>query len=324
MRKDDFTKLADAQIGSTLHRPFLLVSFNEDTSRNGKPYLHIHLSDGYAEEEAKLFDCSADDLSRMNVSKDMLVDVTLSITEYHGGKSLIIKDIAPTADTTLSVLDFVKSPPVDLDVMFNEICQLVQQAANDYNGTCKPLAELTLRILNDKKQSFMDSSAAVGMHHNLRGGLLYHTYRMVQSADALCNVYTRLDRELLLCGAALHDIGKIWEYDTSITGSAEVTSRGLLFGHLYMGASLIKQYTVKENYNPEKVQLLIHLILSHHGKPEWGAVTRPAVAEAMVLHYVDNIDAKMYMFEDQYESVEPGALSQRVAGLENRVYVPKL
>ena len=124
--------------------------------------------------------------------------------------------------------------------------------------------------------------------------------------------------------ALLHDIGKIWEYDTSATGDAEFTASGVLFGHLYLGASLIKKYTEGKNYNREKVQLLIHMILSHHGTQEWGAVACPSIPEAFALHYIDNLDAKMYVCEEFYEQLDPGAISEkRPFGLDNRIYRPR-
>ena len=253
-----------------------------------------------------------------------------------------MSNLAPTSDTTLSVADFVKLPPVDLDTMYNEIISMLtaagsssdvengEQAENEEVGTVNssdthvPISDLVIRILTKYKDAYMTSSAAVSMHHNLRGGLLYHSYRMVKAADAICNVYTNLDRELLMCGAAIHDIAKIWEYDTSESGDAALTSRGVLFGHLYMGASLIKGFTAGHDYNKEKVQMLIHMILSHHGTQEWGAVACPAIPEALALHYIDNLDAKMYMFEEQYENLAEGEISEKkVFGLDNRVYKPK-
>ena len=162
------------------------------------------------------------------------------------------------------------------------------------------------------------------MHHNMLGGLLYHSYRMVKSADALCGVYDILDRELMICGAALHDIGKLWEYNTSVTGEAEFTPSGILFGHIYLGASLIKRYTEGGNYDMEKVQRLVHMILSHHGTREFGAVVCPATAEAFALHYIDNIDAKLYMCEDFYAQLEEGTITDKKPfGLDNRIYRPK-
>ena len=324
MRKDDYTKLADVRIGETLSRPVLVCAISEHVSRNGKPFLRVSLRDGFSEQTAMLFDASVSTLSALGVYKDTIADVTLSVTEFQGGKSYKITEIAPTSDKTLMLNDFVKAPPVNPDVMYSEICELVQSAADTCGGTCTPLTDLAMRILSDHQKGFMTSSAAIAMHHAMRGGLLYHSYRMVKAADALCTVYTGLDRELLLCGTVLHDIGKLWEYSTSPSGEAEFTSSGVLFGHLYMGASLIKKYTADQNYNAEKVQLLIHMILSHHGTQEFGAVACPAIPEALALHHIDDLDAKMHMFEEQYETLQPGELSEKKPfGLDNRVYMPK-
>ena len=123
------------------------------------------------------------------------------------------------------------------------------------------------------------------------------------------------------CGTSLHDIGKLWEYKTSVSGDAKYTPSGVLFGHLYLGASLIKKYTDGKNYNMEKVQLLIHMILSHHGTQEWGAVSCPSIPESFALHHIDNLDAKIYMCEDYYESMSPGEVTEKKPfGLDNRIY----
>ena len=184
----------------------------------------------------------------------------------------------------------------------------------------EPLME-ALKILEDNKEHYMSSSAAISIHHNIKGGLLYHSYRMVKAADALCKVYSILDRELLICGAALHDIGKIWEFNTSAAGSAETAKPGVLFGHLYMGAALIKDYTKGMDYSKEKVQMLIHLILSHHGTQEFGAVACPATPEAFALHNIDELDARIYMCEDHFEKLAPGEFTEKKPfGIDNRLY----
>ena len=317
----------NAEIGSTLSRPLLLSAIEENTDKNGNAYVKVTLKDGFSDVTAVMFSTSAADLEARLITVNTVVDAIIAVSEYQGNKSYKVANLSPAADKLLSVSDFVKLPPVDLDVMYDEIISMLNSAANNYENTYTPLSDLAIRILTKYKDSYMTSSAAISMHHNLRGGLLYHSYRMVKAADAICNVYMALDRELLLCSAALHDIGKIWEYDTSETGDAAFTSSGILFGHLYMGASLIKGFAnVKDKapYHAEKVQLLIHLILAHHGTQEWGTVACPAIPEAMALHYIDNLDAKMYMFEEQYKSLGRGEISEkRVFGLENRVYKPK-
>ncbi len=323
MDKEDYIKFSEADMGSTLTRPVLVSSINENVARNGKPFVKLTLKDGFSEQVATMFDTTAEDLEQSGISKNTVADVELSVGEYQGSKSFKVNSIRPNDNPLLSINDFTKVPPFDMDFMYDKICELIKDAADKNLRKYTPLSELALHILSDYKKRYMTSSASVTMHHNLRGGLLYHSYRMVRTANAICSIYS-LDRELMLCGAALHDIGKIWEYDTSATGDAEFTASGVLFGHLYLGASLIKKYTEGKNYNREKVQLLIHMILSHHGTQEWGAVACPSIPEAFALHYIDNLDAKMYVCEEFYEQLDPGAISEkRPFGLDNRIYRPR-
>ena len=321
--QDLYPLFRDAQLGDKLERPVLITSVADATSRNGDNFVKISMKDGVTEERSNVFNTSVGKLAVMGIKKDTVADVKITIGEYRGRRSVNIEDIRPCADPNITPMDFCKLPPIDMDVMYDEICALLESCADDMGGTCTPLSKLALTILQENRKGYMHSSAAVSMHHNMRGGLLYHSYRMVKAADAICNVYTDLDRELLLCGTALHDIGKIWEYQTTEDGSASFTKSVILFGHLYMGASLIKKYTDGENYNLEKVQLLIHLILSHHGLHEWGAVSCPAIPEAFALHYIDNLDAKIYACEDKFDALHPGELTaDRPFGMPNYIYKP--
>ncbi len=325
MKKNKYKTFSEMQINESQVRPVLVSTINENISKNGKPFLKITLKDGQSEQTALMFDISAAQLADMGIKKDSIADVDISVSEYQGARNYKIKDIWLTKDNDVNIKDFIRMPPVDQNVMYQEICQLIKNSANDYNGKYTPLSDLAIEILEHYKERYMNSSAAVSMHHNIRGGLLYHSYRMIKSADALCGVYSILDKELMMCGTALHDIGKLWEYDTSFSGSAEFTPSGILFGHLYLGASLIKKFTDGKNYNKEKVQMLIHMILSHHGLHEWGTVTCPSTPEAFALHYIDNIDAKIYTCEDYFENMSSGTITDKKPfGLENRLYKSKL
>lgn len=322
---NNYPKLADVRVGDTVRRPVLVGAVKEAVDKNGNTFVKITVKDGMTDVTAMMFKADKKLLESMGVTEGSVADIQLNISDYNGAKSYKIEKISPTKDTSLSAGDFIKMPPLDIDLMYSEICELVKSSANDYGGKYTPLSQLALKILDDKKQQYMTSSAAVTMHHNIRSGLLYHSYRMVKAADAICGIYSKLDRELLLCGTALHDIGKIWEYSTSPLGDAEFTSSGVLFGHLYLGASLIKKYSAADNYNMEKVQLLTHLILAHHGTREFGAVVCPAIPEAFALYYIDNLDAKMYVCEEQYEQLPPGAITEKKPfGLDNRIYRPAI
>ena len=317
-------KLADVQIGDNFTRTLLIKAINTEVASNGKPYIKITITDGETQQSVVVFDTTVEALAAEGIMPDVMADVNLQVENYKGSKSFKIVSIHPTTDPTVNIMDYIKMPPMDIDMMYTEIIGAIRASADSLNGKYEPLAQLAEAIIENNKEGYIKSSAAVSMHHAIRGELLYHTYRMVKSAIAICDVYSILDKELLICGAALHDIGKLWEYKTSESGNAEFTPDGALLGHLYIGASLIKGYTAKHNYSPEKVELLVHLLLSHHGQREWGAVQLPAVPEAIVLHHIDDIDAKMYMCEENYEQLDPGKMtSKKVFGLDTNLYKAK-
>ena len=318
--EDTYTKFSKQELDSDLVRPVLITSISEAQARNGKPFLNINMLDGESEIQAKMFDMTAAALKNNGINDGMVVKATLHKKLFNGAPSYTAEKIEKD-NCGMAVEDLVKKPPVDIEEMYSKVCELLESTKTE--GEFTPLANLALEIIGENEARFKTSSASVFMHHNLRGGLLYHTYRMMLAADALCAVYSCLDRELLLCGTALHDIGKIWEYKTSVVGSAEYTKHGVLFGHLYMGASLIKEHSQNGDYNKEKIMMLTHMILSHHGLAEWGAVRGPAFAEAYVLHYIDNIDAKVYACEDQTVSVKEGDISEKTPhGMYNNLYRP--
>ncbi|MBQ1388621.1 MAG: HD domain-containing protein [Clostridia bacterium] len=324
MDKNDYQKFSSAQIGEMIKRPALVAAIAEARDKNNNPFVRITLKDGFSEIMPNMFKTNISALSGQGIVEGCVADTVVSVSEYNGAKSYRIERISLCTDPNISATDFMKLPPIDVEVMYNEICSIIKAAADDMNGNYLPISDLALTILSDKKSRYITSSAAISMHHNMRGGLIYHSYRMVKAADALCSVYPTLNRELLVCGAALHDIGKIWEYNTDTSGEAAFTSSGVLFGHLYLGASLIKKYTEGKNYNSEKVKLLTHMILSHHGTREFGAVVCPAASEAFALFYIDNLDAKLYACEDHYETIDPGSITDKKPfGLDNRIYRPQ-
>ena len=323
--KNSYIKFTDAQLGTKLERPVLVAAIAENLSeKSNKPFIKFTMKDGFSDINAIMFDMTAATLAQNGITAGCVADAVLSVGEYQGAKNFKALSVTPCRNGNIIPDDFTKLPPLGLDIMYDEICGLIRDAADDRGGQYTPLSELALHILSERKAEYMSSSAAVSMHHNLRGGLLYHSYRMVKAADALCGVYSILDRELMLCGTALHDIGKIWEYATTITGEASFTREGVLYGHLYMGAEYVRNIAKKDNYDPEKVRMLVHMILSHHGTQEWGAVSCPATPEAFALHYIDNIDAKIYMCEDAYENLPRGGLTEKKPfGLDNRIYKPE-
>ena len=179
--------------------------------------------------------------------------------------------------------------------------------------------ELVSRILLDNREKLLYWPAAKTNHHAYKGGLLYHVFRMMKTGEALCDIYSVLDRDLLLTGIILHDIEKLSEYESLQNGMVEkYTVQGNLIGHLVMGVNKIEKYAEELGMTTEKKMLVEHMLLSHHGQYEFGSPVLPAFPEAKALHYIDNIDAKLEMMENELQSLGEGQISdKRFFGIDN-------
>ncbi len=325
------TRFEETEIGNNYDMTLLVVRIEERTTKKGDPYCRLTLSDGKTQQEANLFNNNTrESLKLQGVTEEKPVDVRLKCTEFQNQKNYTVDSINPARLTDEEKATLIKMPPLPRQQMLLDMIRIVLDSSGrqyDKDNVIIPeddysLTALTVRLISKNSKAFSSSSAAKSMHHNLMGGLLYHTYRMVKAAYSICDIYTTLNRELLVCGTALHDIGKIEELSTSELGAANYTPDGRLFGHALIGIEMIDKMVAeadsaagRETYNREDVRLLKHLIASHHGTLEWGAITLPAVPEAMVLHNIDMIDSRMYMYEEGLASTKPGSVSDYINGI---------
>ena len=320
---EGYTTFSQAEAGQTFERPVYVADYTQGSAKNGEPFLTVTMLDGKTSQQAKLFSTSAARLeNELGVTKQTVADVKIDVSIYNGAKSFTIKDIRPCADTSLSASDFAKLPPLDIDQMYDEICRIIKDLPNPKPDKT-PLSKPALALLEEHKEKFKTSSAAVYMHHNYKGGLIYHTYRMVKAAAAMCEIYKELDKEILVCATALHDLGKINEHNTDPVGNAETTELAALYGHLYLGAMFFSNKCAQiTGCDKERQRLLTHCILAHHGQGEWGAVRTPATPEAFALHYIDNLDAKIESCNIMYEQTQPGKSTEKKLAGFDRLYKP--
>lgn len=310
----------EMEIDKMYEAVMLLGGMTQKTARNGNPYMELSLSDGEDSIIARKFSCTEQELTAIGIEKNSLVKLMVNVGEYNGSKNYTVNTVAPAFGTTLSIEDFVLKAPVDEEHDFEELLRYVKESHVDSFRDFEycSIADLTTTLLEENKDVFCKSSAAKMVHHNLIGGLLYHTLTMVRNAEKIMETYPELNRELLICGTALHDIGKVREMDTTLTGAAEYTSEGRLLGHAAIGIIMIEEKVQQKNcYDPERIKLLEHMLAAHHGQLEYGAITTPAIPEAMVLHALDMIDSRTFMFNNAYKSMEDGMLSGNIYGLEN-------
>ena len=181
------------------------------------------------------------------------------------------------------------------------------------------LKTIVTAILADNREALLYWPAAYKLHHAVRGGLLMHTLSIVRLSQGVCKIYPFVDGELLLAGAILHDISKLQEFVVSDTGIAEgYSTEGNLLGHLAMGAVKIDRYAERLGIDRKTAVLLEHMVLSHHGQPEYGAAVRPMIIEAEILSQLDLMDAEIYAMKQALESTSSGDFSQRLWSLDNR------
>ncbi len=290
----------------------LVKSVDKKTSSKGDTYLDFTLSDSEGEINAKLWNYN-ENLHGVYDS-NVLVKVRGTVSVYNGTDQLRIERIRPVNDEdNVKIEDFVKTAGYDGSAMYDALFNL---AANFED---KELSLLVTTILNDNRLSLLYWPAAFKLHHAIRGGLLLHTLSIVRLCENICQIYPFVNRELLISGAILHDIAKISEFTVADSGIATGYSvKGNLIGHLAEGAILVRQTALKTGVSEETSNLIEHMLLSHHGDPEFGAAVRPMFMEAEILSELDMLDARIYEMKEAVEGVADGEFTGRLWSMDNR------
>lgn len=287
---------------------------DKKTAKNGNAYLDIVLSDKSGEVFAKLWDYN--EVSHGKYETDMFVKIRGTLSKYNGNDQLRIEKIRPVvASDNVNVADYVQSA----DFSGEDMLGILTAAVNGFKD--EQLKKIVLCLLNENKEKILYFPAAFRLHHAIRGGLLMHTASIVRLCEGVCRVYPFVNRELLISGAILHDIAKTIEFEVRETGLASgYTVEGNLIGHLVKGAMMIEKAGEKLGIDKEKSLLLQHMVLSHHGEPDFGAAVRPLFLEAELLSELDLMDARVYEIMNATDSINKGEFTNRLWALEDRKF----
>lgn len=290
----------------------IIKNIDKKTSSKGDTYLDITLGDGDGEINAKLWRYSP--ISHGEYTANQIVKVRGLISQYNGADQLRIERIrSSTAEDNVKAEDFVKSAQYSGEEMFNELYSLAENFKDD------ELKTIVCEILKDNRLKLLYWPAAFKLHHAVRGGLLLHSLSIVRLAQSVCKIYPFVDSDLLIAGAILHDIAKIAEFEVADSGIATgYSTEGNLLGHLTMGAMVIEKYAEKLNINRELAMLLEHMVLSHHGEPEFGAAVRPGFIEAELLSELDLMDSRVYEMHEAVSATTPKEFTARLWAMDNR------
>ncbi|MBQ8783863.1 MAG: HD domain-containing protein [Clostridia bacterium] len=290
----------------------LVKTIEVKKTAKGLLYLDMMLTDSSGEINAKLWDYKEE--LHSGIKANSIVKVRGSESIFNDMPQLRVDRIRPAVEAdNVRVEDFVPSAEYSGETLFDAVYEVADNFENE------ELKLLVTSILSEHKEKLTVCPAAFRLHHAIRGGLMYHTLSVLRLAQSVCKIYPSVDSELLFSGVILHDVAKIREFELSETGIVSGYSvEGSLVGHLVRGAMDIEIRGRELNINPELLMLVEHMVISHHGEPEFGAAVRPMFLEAEILSQLDLLDARIYEVTQAVSEVQPGDFTPRQWALENR------
>jgi 3'-5' exoribonuclease len=291
----------DLRVGSSVDTTFLVMEkeLKEFVTKEGY-YLQVKLGDGTGSIWAKCWE-RAEEAASLFEAGD-IIRVKGAVESFRGKLQLIFNLEGIERSTELfDVAEYLPRTQKNRNVLWDELITTAESIENEY------LKRLVLLFLNDSDfiEGFKNAPAAKIHHHNYIGGLLEHTHSVVLLCKTISGLYPELDRDLLLTGAILHDIGKLLAYNYGTT--IDVTEAGGLLDHIVLGYRMVEERIKSIEGFPEELELrVLHLILSHHNYGEWGSPVRPLFAEAEALFLADMVDAQLMEFRQiqRYEEAK--------------------
>jgi len=303
--------IANHQIGDPFDDFVLIKEATKGVASNGKPFLTLILRDATGEIEAKLWDATKEDEAIF--IPEQIIRISGNLNEFRGKPQMRIGTIRLAQPTDgVQVSDFVEKAPVERELLIETITSAIFEMDNP------SLQRIVRAFIKKYQEDLLIYPAASRNHHEYVSGLAHHIVGMLSLAKEIHKLYPEVNKDLLYAGVILHDIGKLKELSGVVT--TNYTLEGKLLGHIPIMVEEIGHMAKELNIEGEEVVILQHLILSHHGKAEWGSPKPPLVREAELLHLIDLIDAKMNMLNRALDKVNPGEFTPRLFAMDNRAF----
>lgn len=277
--------------GHTVKAHFLLTRKSRKDKKGGGAYTLLEFTDRSGSIDGIAWENLSADLKTVESGDFVFVEGT--VNEYNERTEIMVNAITRLDDREIDPADFIAQSRENLDEVMREITAIARRIVNPH------LSRLTALFLNDQPlmTKFRTAPAAKKVHHVYLGGLAVHTRDLMRLAAAIGPVYPTVDLDLLVTGAFLHDIGKIHEYEYH--KKIDLTTRGRMLGHIIIGYEIVAARINEILDFPEDLRLkILHIIVSHHGELEWGSPTLPLFPEALIIHFLDNLDAKHEIMKD--------------------------
>ncbi len=296
---------------------FLVLAKQQRTTKQNKPYLNLVLGDKTGQIEGRVWEPGDPRIAKVFERGD-LVKVRGTVSRYDDRAQVKVDQLRKALDGEADKMDMLPATSRDVGELWRMLEASVASLTNP------DLKRLLTALLADPAiaQAYKEAPAARQLHHAWLGGLLEHVVSLLGLADRVAAHYSMLNRDLLITGVVLHDIGKIRELSWE-TGF-DYTVEGVLLGHIQMGVDLVEKTIAGLPDFPDRLRtLVLHMILSHHGKLEFGSPKLPMIPEALVLNFLDDLDAKMQAMASEFERSAregraPNELTGKVWALDQR------
>ncbi|MFO0795472.1 MAG: HD domain-containing protein [Candidatus Brocadiaceae bacterium] len=278
--------ISNLKSGEAVEDVFLVVKKEVRETKDKKPYLNLQLADKSGSLEARKWDATSQICD--SFQKDAFVRIKGVVETFNNILQIKISEVSLVPDAQIEMSEFIPCTEKDISLLKDELREIFRTIQDVH------LSKLLTNIFQDKiiQNAFFTAPAAMQNHHAYLGGLLEHVVSLSKLAISFAGLYPAVKRDLLLTGVILHDIGKIREL--SYERSFQYTDEGYLLGHITSGVLIVQKKAMEiEGFPSDLLNGLLHMILSHHGELEWGSPVKPAIPEAIALHYLDNLDAKI-------------------------------
>ena len=273
---------------------FVVVSKQIKPKKTGEPYLALTLGDRSGQLDAKMWDNVEEVLTVFE--QDDFLKIKGLVNKYKNRFQLTIHKLRKLGDSEIEFADYLPKTTKDIDELWRTLGEFVNSFQNLY------LQDLIRAFMADPEiaAAYRNAPAAKTLHHAYIGGLLDHVVSLFRSCDLICRNYPQVNRDVLLTGVFLHDIGKI--HELAYNRSFSYTTRGQLLGHMVIELEMLQsKLALVPGFPNELKTLLEHLIISHHGEYEFGSPKLPMFPEALLLHYMDDLDSKMEAMRAHFE-----------------------
>ena len=322
-------RISEMNDGMSIEGKFLVSDVKRCVDNKGSTYLTVNLQDSTGILEGRKWNSTEED--EQVFVKGKIVYVEGKVNRHNGVLQLKILEFERVKENDFDWAEFIQAAPIsykELKAKYNAYVDSIED---------EDVKTLTKTLIASFSRRFFNWPAAVRNHHDYISGLLYHSLTMADTASKICEVYPQINRDILLSGALIHDIGKTIEL-SGVQGTS-FTLEGKMLGHIAIGQAELRKaakelgmYAYDDLPEEERTEshplfrkkeiavCMEHMILSHHGQPDFGSSVRPLTREALVLSMIDDLDAKMHILDKAYAPVEKGASTAKLFNMDERYF----